>query len=63
MNEKEKQIPLPEDFLPEEPPLAQEIPGDMPQLILSDMEEPILAEEAPIPELEPVILFPEPTAE
>jgi hypothetical protein len=40
MNENEKQIPVSEDFLPEEPPLAQELPpeelpaADMPELIL-----------------------------
>ena len=34
MNEKEKQMPSAEDFLPDEPPLAQEAVTDMPELSL-----------------------------
>ena len=55
MNDKEKQIPLPEDFLPEEPPLAQEAITDMPELILDSEEHA----EAGFQDLEPVILYSE----
>ena len=34
MNEKEKQMPSAEDFLLDEPPLAQEAVTDMPELTL-----------------------------
>ena len=70
MDDNKKQMPSAEDFLPDEPPLAQEIPGPMPELNLSQ-EEPLLApltaeempEVLPVPEETPVEkpeLLPEP---
>ena len=55
MNENEKQFPLPEDLLPEEPPLAQEAVTDMPELTLNLPED----SEPEYQDLEPVILYSE----
>lgn len=60
MNENEKQMPLPEDYLPEEPPLAQEALGNMPELNLAAEEEPNLLEELSVSE--PPVLIEEETA-
>ena len=67
MDENKKQLPPQEDCLPEEPPLAAEIPTDMPELTIyqglelpEDGQPPVLYPET-APE-EPVILSPE-TAE
>lgn len=63
MNEHEKQIPAPEDLLPEEPPLAREVSPEapptayMPELILSPETSVPQTEEAPSAP-EPVILCP-----
>jgi UPF0755 protein len=68
MNENEKQIPVSEDFLPEEPPLAQELPpeelpaADMPELILVPGESVSETEETPVMP-ESFLLFPESEAE
>ena len=68
MNENEKQIPVSEDFLPEEPPLAQELPpeelpaADMPELILVPGESVSETEEVPVMP-ESFLLFPESEAE
>jgi len=62
MDEKEKQLPSAEDFLLEEPPLAEEPAGPMPELTLeltAQPQEDIQILGAPAEEaLEPVILCP-----
>ena len=68
MDENKKQMPPQEDYLPDEPPLAAEIPVDMPELTMyqslelpEDGQPPVLFPEQT--EEEPVILFPENTEE
>ena len=34
MDENKKQLPPQEDYLPDEPPLAAEVPADMPELTI-----------------------------
>ena len=62
MDEKEKQFPSAEELLMEEPPLAEEPAGPMPELTLEAVENPqedILLLDTPVEEvLEPVILCP-----
>ena len=60
MNEKEKQMPSAEDFLPEEPPLAQEVITDMPELTLYQSTDLPQEDQPPIFTPDPVILPQEP---
>ena len=60
MNDKEKQMPSAEDFLPEEPPLAQEAITDMPELTLYQGMDLPQDGQPPIFTPDPVILPQEP---
>ena len=63
MNEKEKQMPSAEDFLPDEPPLAQEAVTDMPELTLYPAMDLPQDGQTPIFAPDPVILPQEPQEE
>ena len=63
MNEKEKQMPSAEDFLPDEPPLAQEAVTDMPELSLYPAMDLPQDGQPPIFAPDPVILPQEPQEE
>ena len=63
MNEKEKQMPSAEDFLPDEPPLAQEAVTDMPELTLYPAMDLPQDGQPPIFTPDPVILPQEPQEE
>ena len=56
MNEKEKQMPSAEDFLPDEPPLAQEAVTDMPELSLYPAMDLPQDGQSPVFDPDPVIL-------
>ena len=57
MDEKERQLPSPEDLLSEIPPLAEEPVAPMPELVLDSPAESLPEESDNL--LEPVILCPE----
>ena len=63
MNEKEKQMPSAEDFLPDEPPLAQEAVTDMPELTLYPAMDLPQDGQSPVFAPDPVILPQEPQEE
>ena len=63
MNEKEKQMPSAEDFLPDEPPLAQEAVTDMPELTLYPAMDLPQDGQSPVFDPDPVILPQEPQEE